>query len=177
LDFPEVTLTGIVAADIGLHFPDFRASERTFGLLTQAAGRSGRARPGEAIVQTYAPDHPAIRFAAAYDYEGFARQELEERRALRYPPFGRLVYLGIIGRRREDAEACAKKYAALVRALPGVEVLGPAPFPVARMNDEWRYRVAVKTPEIGTVCTFIREHLQKIAVKDRSIRLLVNIDP
>jgi primosomal protein N' (replication factor Y) (superfamily II helicase) len=177
LDFPTVTLVGIVAADIGLHFPDFRASERTFGLLTQAAGRSGRASPGEAIVQTYSPEHPAIRFAAAYDYEGFARQELEERRALRYPPFGRLVYLGIIGRRREDAQARADVYAQLMRALPGVEVLGPAPFSVARMNDEWRYRIAVKTPELGMVCVFIRETLQKIAAKDRLTRLLVNVDP
>ena len=146
-------------------------------MLTQAAGRSGRARPGEAIVQTYSPEHPAICFAAAYDYEGFARQELEERRALRYPPFGRLVYLGIVGRKREDAQARANEYAELVRALPEVEVLGPAPFPVARMNDEWRYRIAVKTPEAGAVCVFIRETLQKIAAKDRLTRLLVNVDP
>jgi primosomal protein N' (replication factor Y) len=177
LDFPTVTLVGIVAADIGLHFPEFRASERTFCLLTQAAGRSGRARPGEAIVQTYSPEHPAIRFAAAYDYEGFARQELEERRALHYPPFGRLVYLGIIGRQQDVAQARASEYADLVRALPEVEVLGPAPFPIARMNDEWRYRIAVKTPEAGAVCAFIRETLQKIAAKDRLTRLLVNVDP
>ena len=72
LDFPTVTLVGVVAADIGLHVPDFRASERTFDLVTQVAGRSGRALPGEAIVQTYAPDHPAIAFAARHDYDGFA---------------------------------------------------------------------------------------------------------
>jgi primosomal protein N' (replication factor Y) len=177
LDFPQVTLVGAIAADIGLHMPDFRAAERTFALLTQVAGRSGRARPGEAIIQTYTPDHPAIRFAAAHDYEGFARRELEERRALGYPPFGKLVYLGVVGRGHDQVAARAKEYSDLVRSSSGDEVLGPAPFPVARMNDEWRYRIAVKTKDSGKVCKFIREHLRKIAAKDPSTRLLINVDP
>ena len=98
LDFPTVTLAAVVAADIGLHLPDFRAGERTFALIMQVCGRSGRARPGEAIVQTYSPTHPAIEFAARADYDGFARAELAERRATRYPPFASLVYLGIVSR-------------------------------------------------------------------------------
>jgi primosomal protein N' (replication factor Y) len=177
LDFPTVTLVGVVAADIGLHFPDFRASERTFDLLTQVAGRSGRASPGEAIIQTYAPEHPAIAFAARHDYDGFARGELEERRALRYPPFGALVYLGILGRKRADVVARAHEYGALLHELPGVEVLGPAPFPIARMNDEWRYRLAVKAPDSAPVRAFIRERLRARAAGDRATRLLVNVDP
>ncbi len=91
LDFPTVTLVGVVAADLGLHLPDFRASERSFALIAQVCGRSGRARPGEAIVQTYDPDHPAIVFAAQHDYEGFADVELAERRALGFPPARRLL--------------------------------------------------------------------------------------
>jgi primosomal protein N' (replication factor Y) (superfamily II helicase) len=177
LDFPTVTLVGVIAADIGLHVPDFRASERTFALLTQVAGRSGRARPGEAIIQTYTPDHPAVRCAAAHDYDGFARRELEERRSLGYPPFGKLVYLGIVGRRQEQVVERAHAYAALVRGIPESEVLGPAPFPVARVNEEWRYRIAIKARKTVNISAFIREHLRKIAHKDRSTRLLVNVDP
>ena len=86
LDYPTVTLAAVVAADLGLHLPDFRAAERSFALIAQVCGRSGRARRGEAIVQTYAPEHPAIRFAAAHDYEGFAEAELRERAAAGFPP-------------------------------------------------------------------------------------------
>ncbi|HTV73587.1 MAG TPA: primosomal protein N', partial [Candidatus Acidoferrales bacterium] len=177
LDFPAVTLVGVIAADIGLHLPDFRAAERTFDLLTQVAGRSGRASPGEAVIQTYAPEHPAIAYAARHDFEGFARGELAERRALGYPPFGALVYLGIVGRRRSDVVARAQEYGARARELPDVEVLGPAPFPVARMNDEWRYRLAIKTPNGEAVRLFIRERLRKVAMNDRTTRLVVNVDP
>ena len=89
LDFPQVTLVGAIAADLDLHVADFRAAERTFGLITQVCGRSGRARPGEAYIQTYSPDHPAIRFAAAHDYDSFAAGELADRRALQWPPYRR----------------------------------------------------------------------------------------
>src|SRR5262249_62373378 len=98
LDYPTVTLAGVVAADLGLYLPDFRAAERTFDLIAQVCGRSGRSRRGEAIVQTYAPDHPAIRFAAAHDYDGFAEAELQERAAAGIPPAQRLVFLAAIAR-------------------------------------------------------------------------------
>lgn len=178
LDFPTVTLVGVVAADVGLHAPDFRAAERTFDLLTQVTGRSGRAeRPGEAIVQTYSPEHPAIVFAAQHDVDGFAAYELEQRAELGYPPSGELVYLGIIGRSREAVLAAAGRYADLLRELTGTEVLGPAPYPIARVNNEWRYRLAVKSRDASPARTFIRERLQPLAHADRATRLVVNVDP
>ncbi len=177
LDFPTVTLAGVIAADIGLHLPDFRAAERTFDLITQVAGRSGRARAGEAIVQTYAPGHPAIVFAARHDYDGFAAQELEERRALGYPPFAELIYLGAIGRHEQGVAAAAARYAELLRGLGGVDVLGPAPYPIARVNDEWRYRIAVKAADASEARHFIRETLAPLAAADRAVRLAVNVDP
>jgi primosomal protein N' (replication factor Y) len=177
LDFPTVTLVGVVAADIGLNVPDFRAAERTFDLITQVAGRSGRSMPGEAIVQTYAPEHPAVAFAARQDYDGFARHELAQRRELGYPPYAELVYLGTIGRSRLAVEAAAAKYAELLTSLSGIEVLGPAPYPIARVNDEWRYRIAIKGPNAEEARRFVRETLLPIAAADRDVRLVVNVDP
>jgi primosomal protein N' (replication factor Y) len=177
LDFPTVTLVGVVAADIGLNVPDFRAAERTFDLITQVAGRSGRAIPGEAIVQTYAPEHPAITFAARHDYDGFALAELAQRRELGYPPYAELIYLGTIGRSRPAVEAAATKYAELLTTLSGTEVLGPAPYPIARVNDEWRYRIAVKARDATDARRFVRETLVPIAAADRHVRLAVNVDP
>ncbi len=177
LDFPTVTLVGVIAADIGLHAPDFRAAERSFALIMQVAGRSGRARPGEAIVQTYAPAHPAIAFAARHDYDGFATWELAERRALGYPPFAELIYLGAIGRSEGAVVSAAARYADLLRAVARGEVLGPAPYPVARVNDEWRYRIAIKTSAGAAVRRYVREELMALAAAERGVRLVVNVDP
>jgi primosomal protein N' (replication factor Y) len=177
LDFPTVTLAGVVAADVGLHVPDFRAGERTFDLIAQVCGRSGRARPGIAIVQTYAPEHPAIVFAAQHDYAGFAQQELAERRALGYPPARRLIYLGTIGRGRARAQDAAERYArVLIEAQIG-EILGPAPYPIARLNDEWRYRIAIKTRTPSAARAAVRDHVLPLARADRSTRLAINVDP
>jgi primosomal protein N' (replication factor Y) len=177
LDFPTVTLVGVVAADVGLHIADFRAAERTFAIVSQVCGRSGRARPGEAIVQTYSPTHPAIIAAAAHDYTGFARGELEERRTLAYPPFVRLVYLGVIGRSRTAASEAARRYADILRPLGVGEVLGPAPYPVARLNDEWRFRIALKTRNPKLARNAIRERILPLARSDRTTRLALNVDP
>lgn len=177
LDFPTVTLVGVIAADIGLHAPDFRASERSFDLIMQVAGRSGRTRPGEAIVQTYSPTHPAIAFAAHHDYDGFALVELADRETLGYPPFGELIYLGVIGRDERAVVGAATRHADLLRAIENVDVLGPAPYPVVKMNDEWRYRIAVKTRAGARVRRFIREELLPLAASDRGVRLAINVDP
>ncbi len=177
LDYPTVTLAVVVAADIGLHIADFRAAERTFALITQVCGRSGRARPGEAIVQTYAPDHPAIAFAARADYDGFAEVELAERRKARYPPFVSLVYLGVIARSRRLAEERSATYASLLEEIADVEILGPAPYPIARLNDEWRFRIALKTTRLGIVRDAIRRRILPRAHADRQTRLIVNVDP
>jgi primosomal protein N' (replication factor Y) len=177
LDFPTVTLVGVVAADVGLHLADFRASERTFALIAQVCGRSGRTGPGEAIVQTYAPDHPAIRFAADHDYVGFAREELVERRAIGYPPARRLVYLGIIGRDKAAALGAATRYADVLRAFETIEVFGPAPYAIARLNGEWRYRVMLKTTQGRALRDRIREGILPLARADRTTRLAINVDP
>lgn len=176
LDFPTVTLVGVVAADVGLHIPDFRAAERTFALVAQVCGRSGRAQPGEAIVQTYSPNHPAIVYAAAHDYPGFAAVELEDRRAMKYPPFVRLVYLGVIGRSRPQALAAVERYAAILREQE-VEVLGPAPYPIARLNNEWRFRIALKTRTPKQLRSVIRERILPLSRNDRTTRLAINVDP
>ena len=177
LDFPTVTLVGVIAADIGLHAPDFRAAERTFGLVTQVCGRSGRARPGEAIVQTYSPQHPAIYFAAAHDYAGFAQHELNERRAATYPPVCELVYLGIAGRNRAKVLAQAQRYAQTLEATQMAEVLGPAPYPIARLNEEWRFRIAVKSANGARARGAVRDSILPLARGERNSRLVVNVDP
>ncbi len=177
LDFPTVTLVGVVAADIGLHAPDFRASERTFDLVTQVVGRSGRARPGEAIVQTYSPHHPAIAFAVQHDYDGFAAQELANRRQAGYPPYAELVYLAVAGRSRTMVLAAAERYAELLRRYGRAEVLGPAPAPVAKVNDEWWYRIALKTTDGEPLRRYMRETLRDLAAEDRGVRLAINVDP
>jgi primosomal protein N' (replication factor Y) len=177
LDFPTVTLVGVVAADIGLHAPEFRASERTFALVMQVCGRSGRASPGEAIVQTYSPNHPAIVYAAAHDYTGFARQELADRVAMRYPPSCELLYLGVFGRNRPAVLEQARKYAALLEAAGVGEVLGPAPFPIARLNDEWRFRIALKGMQGEPMRAAVRARVVPPARKNRTTRLAINVDP
>lgn len=177
LDFPTVTLAAVVAADVGLHVADFRAAERSFSLIAQACGRSGRTRAGEAIVQTFSPAHPAIAFAARHDYEGFARRELEDRKLAGYPPARRLIYLGAIGRSRNDAQAAALRYANALRDLPETEILGPAPYPIARVAGEWRIRVAIKTDRPAAVRTALRTRVLPLARADRRTRLTINVDP
>jgi primosomal protein N' (replication factor Y) (superfamily II helicase) len=177
LDYPTVTLVGVVAADLGLHLPDFRAAERTFALIAQACGRSGRMRRGEAIVQTYVPDHPAIRFAAAHDFDGFAAAEMQERAESGFPPASRLIYLGIIGRDRRRVAETAQRYAGLLRHEAGTDVLGPAPYPIARVNNEWRYRVALKGRHPAALRRLVRERILPLARAERSTRLAINVDP
>ncbi|MBV9149339.1 MAG: primosomal protein N' [Candidatus Eremiobacteraeota bacterium] len=177
LDFPQVTLAAVVVAEFGLFGSDFRGAEQTFALVAQLCGRSGRAQPGEAIVQTYVPEHPAIRLAAAHDYDSFARGELEERRLSQWPPYVRLIYLGVIGRDRENVVEQATKYASVLRGSSSAEVLGPAPFPIARLNEEWRYRIALKTHDAPALRRFLRDTLLPQARRERNTRLAIDVDP
>jgi primosomal protein N' (replication factor Y) len=177
LDYPTVTLAGVVAADLGLYAPDFRAAERSFALIAQACGRSGRATPGEAIVQTYAPDHPSVRYAARHDYDGFAAAELRERGATGFPPAQRMVYLGVIGRDRRRVIETARRYAAYLRDANVGEVLGPAPYPIARVNNEWRYRIALRSRRPAALREIVRDRIVKAARMDRATRLAINADP
>jgi primosomal protein N' (replication factor Y) len=157
--FPGVRLVGVIAADQSLQFPDFRAAERTFQLLTQVAGRAGRGEaPGRVIVQTHQPDHYAIAPVLGHDYERFYRAELAQRAALAYPPCGRLVHTLVSGPDEARCEAEARRLADVARRAAGlsaageapaesaadVEVLGPAPAPLARLRDRFRFSLLVK---------------------------------
>jgi primosomal protein N' (replication factor Y) len=150
-DLPNVTLVGVVSADIALNLPDYRSGERAFQLLSQVAGRAGRGEKlGRVIVQTYTPEHYAIRAAAAHDYEQMYRAELGVRREAAYPPFGRLTRLLYSHTNAAYAEQEARRLAAelreqrTLRGLPGVEVLGPAPAFHARVRGRWRWQLVLR---------------------------------
>jgi primosomal protein N' (replication factor Y) len=145
LDFPGVRVVGVVSADTSLNLPDFRASERTFQLVAQVAGRCGRGKdPGRAIIQTFQPDAPAIQAAARSDYEGFAAEELAARTRVGLPPARRMAR--IVVRHAEERRALedAMAQAAVLRALPeaeGVDIRNPSPCPIARIADRWRVQI------------------------------------
>ena len=151
LDFPEVTLVGVINADTMLKLPDFRAAERTYDLLEQVAGRAGRGeRPGEVIVQTWWATHPAMRAVATHDRAVFLEAELAERAEAGYPPFRRLANVTVWGRAEKDVRSTCDDLAAAVRAqvggAPGWEILGPADCVKARVKDQARRHVMVKAP-------------------------------
>ncbi|HEX3449916.1 MAG TPA: primosomal protein N', partial [Isosphaeraceae bacterium] len=179
LDFPNVTLVGVVNADTALHLPDFRAAERTFQLVAQVAGRTGRGdRPGRVLVQTYAPDHPAIRSAAKHAFLEFAQNELPEREKFGVPPFGRLVR--VIARGPEDKAVFAymKDLAAAFRlaADPSVRVVGPAPAPIIKIRNLFRFhlqlRCANSRPLQNLVNMVPRNHPAQ-----HGIELAIDVDP
>ena len=144
-NFPQLTLVGILNADQGLRFPDFRAAERTFQLLTQVAGRSGRAdKPGRVILQTYSPDHPAIACAIRQDFEGFAEQELRYREALAYPPFTVLMLYRSEGDTMDAAKQALEAQKAKLSTVPGLRLLGPLEAPVSKVRDRFRMHLLVK---------------------------------
>jgi primosomal protein N' (replication factor Y) len=146
LDFPNVTLVGVIAADVSLNVPDFRASERTFQLLSQVAGRAGRGQsPGEVVVQTFNPHHIAVVCAQRHDYETFFASMVEERRAAGYPPFVRLVNVLVIGDDLGEVEERSRSAADRLRErLTGATVLGPTSCPIERRSKLWRRHVLVK---------------------------------
>jgi primosomal protein N' (replication factor Y) len=157
LDLPLVTLVGVVSADTGLHLPDFRAAERTFQLLTQVAGRAGRGvRGGRVVLQSYQPEHPAIQAASRHDYDGFYAAEIEARRALRYPPFTRLVRLVVHHADGAAAEKEARRVARLLQARlrelgRSTDLIGPAPCFFERVRGEARWQIVVRTDDPGDV--------------------------
>lgn len=179
-DLPNVTLVGIVNADVGLSLPDFRASERVFHLLTQAAGRAGRGeRPGDVILQTRRPSHDAVVCAQQHDVAEFYRRELARRRELGYPPFGRLILFGLSGVREADVIAAAQGFAGrAAAALPaGVTLLGPAPAPLWRLKGRHRWQLVLKGPKGPTVGQVARSLTSLATTLPRGVRLDVDVDP
>jgi primosomal protein N' (replication factor Y) len=182
-DFPGVTLAAVVLADLGLNMPDFRSAERTFQLLTQVAGRAGRGeRPGRVIIQTYAPHHYSIRAARDQDYARFMRRELELRRELDYPPFARLAMVRIEGAEpRLVARVAAAAAASLGRAAAPekLRVLGPAPAPIERLKQRYRWQVMIKSKELRPMraaLAAMRAEVGPAAERDK-VFLIIDIDP
>ncbi len=160
-DFPGVTLVGIMAADLSLNTPDFRSAERTFQLLTQAAGRAGRGlKPGHVVIQTYQPDHYAIRYASAQDYGGFFREEMHFRRLAGYPPAVTMAALWISSAEEALLEQAAGSFLADIRAkfhdTAGLQMIGPVNAPVYRVNDVYRKILYFKTANCDIIRTLGR---------------------
>ncbi len=179
-DFPEVTLSAILDADATLRFPDFRAEERTFAMVAQLAGRSGRGEAGgEVIVQTLAPDAPSIDHASRHDAPGFLAGELERRRALRYPPFSHLVRIGLASEHEPRLDEAASTLATeLGAALPeGTDLLGPAP--MFRVRNKHRRRLLMKAMDREGTVAAVRDVVERLAA-DRALREVaigVDVDP
>ncbi len=179
LDFPNVTLVGVVNADTALHLPDFRAAERTFQLVAQVAGRTGRGdRLGRVLVQTYSPDHPAIRAATNHDYEGFARSELPEREKYGVPPYGRIVRLIARGAQELVVSAYMNDLAAAFRALaePSVRILGPAPAPIIKIRNLYRFHLQLRCPHSRPLQS-LANTIPGQYPAPRGIELATDVDP
>ncbi|HEY7220823.1 MAG TPA: primosomal protein N', partial [Candidatus Binatia bacterium] len=172
-------------ADLSLNLPDFRAAERTFQQLNQVAGRAGRGEhPGRMIVQTYAPDHYAIQHLVRHDYKGFFEAESAFRRALNYPPFSRLVNLRIDGPRLAEVEKKARTLASRLRESQTrdaqlrdqVEVLGPAPAPIEKLRNRYRWQLLLRSKRSSALLELARQARQFLPAS-RSLRLHIDVDP
>ncbi len=191
LHFPNVTLVGIIYADLSLHMPDFRAGERTFQLLTQVAGRAGRGDvEGEVFVQAFTPFHPAIQYARRHDFIGFYEQEIEFREQLKYPPVARIALLTLRGRNEEKVRlSAAHVRSELEKLLAGpsqgekgtnglgdLVIAGPAPAPLARAETFYRYQLMLRTRAMTKLSRAIAEMQETLALPD-DVLIAVDIDP
>ena len=181
LHFPNVTLVGIIHADLSLHIPDFRAGERTFQLLTQVAGRAGRGDvEGEVFVQSFTPFHPAIQYARRHDYIGFYEQEIEFRQELCYPPVSRVALLTLRGRSEDRvrffADHLRKEMDELAKDLGDTVVAGPAPAPLLRAENFYRYQVMMRTLRMSALGHKLSTKRETLQIPD-DIRLVIDIDP
>jgi len=182
LDFENLTLVGIILADIGFNIPDFRASERSFELLMQMSGRAGRhKRPGEVIIQSYNLEHSSIEFAVRNDYVGFMERELGFRKDLMYPPYGRLAGIRLQGLHLDKVveashqlfnrgEAIIKKFG----VFSGLEILGPAEAPLAKLRGQHRYHLLIKAPKHNLLSAFCEK---LVDVKLAGVKISIDIDP
>jgi primosomal protein N' (replication factor Y) len=181
LHFPNVTLVGIIHADLSLHIPDFRAGERTFQLLTQVAGRAGRGDvEGEVYVQSFTPFHPAIQYARRHDFIGFYDQEIEFRQELRYPPVGRVALLTLRGRSEDRvrffSDHLRKEMDVLANELGDAVVAGPAPAPLLRAENYYRYQIMIRTPRMPQLSRQLSSKIDSLQIPE-DLRLIIDIDP
>jgi primosomal protein N' (replication factor Y) len=185
LDFPNVTLVGVIDADVGINLPDFRSSERCFQLLSQVAGRAGRGpKGGRVLVQTRVPAHHAVKCAVAHVYESFVHEEMEGREDPPYPPLTRLANVVFSGLRESDTEQLAMRAAARLRKAIApyageITVVGPAPCPIERVKTRWRWHLLLKSPNPALLTRACRFLVQRLDVpKDRAqLRVALDRDP
>jgi len=180
-DFPFITLVGVISADTSLNMPDFRAAERTFQLITQVAGRGGRGNtPGEVIIQTFNPDHYALKHAQNHDYKAFYEEEIDFRKALQYPPFGRIINLRLSSIKKdaliEEARLLGKS-AKKLSAFKGniAEIIGPAESPLAKIRGRYRFQMLIKGKDIDALHQIARELINKH--KNSHVRVTADVDP
>ncbi|MGO8671546.1 MAG: primosomal protein N' [Capsulimonadaceae bacterium] len=182
LDFPNVTLVGVVSADTALNVPDFRSAERAFQLLTQVAGRAGRGTlPGEVIVQTFNPEHPAIQRALFHDYLGFYEEELPHRRELSYPPFSHMANLVVSHPEEQHAQAGIEYAATVLRASTAeldspVGMLGPVACPLSRLKNKFRWHLVLRSRQRTDLLALLTHAFRSLSASDRT-GLSVDIDP
>ncbi|MFQ3223987.1 MAG: primosomal protein N' (replication factor Y) [Lentimonas sp.] len=179
LDFPNVTLVGLVDADMSLHIEDFRAAERTFQLVVQVSGRSGRGdRAGEVVIQTHTPHAPPIQFARKSDFDGFQLEELEQRREFNYPPFRHLIRHLFRGRNPDKVNFYIDQWTKLVEKEMGdkVEIRGPAPAPIEKIRDEYRFQLWYFAPSASAVIGQLAK-LRESFKMDKEVIDLMDVDP
>jgi primosomal protein N' (replication factor Y) len=181
-DLPGVTLVGVVDCDVGLHMPDFRAGERVFQLLTQAAGRAGRGdKAGRVVLQTRVPSHPSVSLTHSQDFAAFASQELLNRELHSYPPYARLLRIVCSSADHELAENQAKQIKRDILDISGpygleVKVLGPTPAPIAKIKTLWRWHLLVKAKSAAHLNRIIRE-LAPQRSQSKKVRIVFDMDP
>ncbi len=181
LHFPNVTLVGVLYADLSLHVPDFRAGERTFQLLVQVSGRAGRGDvEGEVCVQSFTPFHPAIQYARRHDYLGFFEQEMEFRKELQYPPWSRIALLTLKGRNEDkvklSAEHVRKELRVRLAAWKDLVIAGPAPAPLLRAETYFRYQIMLRTRSMGRMGAALTQMQSEVTLPD-DVQLAIDIDP
>jgi primosomal protein N' (replication factor Y) len=184
LDFPHVTLVGVISADTQMLLPDFRSSERTFQLLTQVAGRAGRSTlAGEVIIQTAQPSHRTLVHILDHDYPAFFSEELLNRREVDYPPVSRLVLIETRAPEEPDARALAENVAGILkRDAPPFTILGPAPAVIGRIKRQYRWHLLLKTsksldPSGGLTHTRLRQAIAQLPSRTHSTQLIIDVDP
>ena len=181
----NVTVVGVPLADVSLFQPDFRSAERAFSLLTQVAGRAGRGeRPGEVFIQTYVPHHYAVKFAQTHDYKGFFAKEIRVREVLRFPPFHELVSVLATGTDAARTSTLMREFARILRSRAFVSggkmvVLGPAPAPLGKIDDRYRWRLLLRGPDLARMRAALRQALLAFAsVPGKSaVQLTIDVDP
>ena len=181
LHFPNVTLVGIIYADLSLHMPDFRAGERTFQLLTQVSGRAGRGDvEGEVFIQAFTPFHPAIQYARRHDFAGFYEQEIEFRQQLKYPPVSRVALLTLKSRNDEkvifSAQHLRKELEKALVSLKDLIIAGPAPAPLARAESLYRHQIMLRTRSMTRLSQILAEVVEKLELPE-GVSLSIDIDP